>query len=163
MEKTGIPEKLIRLPRICVEASKSRVGVKGKLSAYFEVKTGVKEGDCSSPLFLNFALEKAIKRVAEMETGLQYAGNKEELRDMMKVLVKENKEVGQEINIQKTKYLPISRCHNEPHGNRCSFSMGKMLVKIIVKNIKTSEIQDYNTTSSAVWCRTMDFNQKNRK
>ncbi|KAJ8879059.1 hypothetical protein PR048_019665 [Dryococelus australis] len=41
--------------------------------------------------------------------------NKEKLRETMKVLVKEIKEVGLEINIEKTKYLPISRRHNVGH------------------------------------------------
>ncbi|KAJ8873035.1 hypothetical protein PR048_026651 [Dryococelus australis] len=36
----------------------------------FEVKTCVKQGDCLSPLLCNLAPEKAMKRVAEMETGL---------------------------------------------------------------------------------------------
>ncbi|KAJ8890035.1 hypothetical protein PR048_009541 [Dryococelus australis] len=61
MEKAGIPEKLIRPTRICVKGSKSRA----------RVKTGIKQGDCLPPLLFNLALEKAINRVAEMETGLQ--------------------------------------------------------------------------------------------
>ncbi|KAJ8878804.1 hypothetical protein PR048_019390 [Dryococelus australis] len=45
--------------------------------------------------------------------------NKEELRDMVKVLVKEIKEVVLEINIEKTKYLPISRCLVKDVVERC--------------------------------------------
>ncbi|KAJ8883956.1 hypothetical protein PR048_015812 [Dryococelus australis] len=112
---------------------------------------------------------------------------------MMKVLVKDIKEVGLEINIEKTKYLPINRCHNVgpsaiymdgvafekmedfkylgglfnernitekevltriQAGNRCSFSMGKML--------KTPKLRIYKT-NTVVWYRTMDFNQNNLK
>ncbi|KAJ8875829.1 hypothetical protein PR048_023730 [Dryococelus australis] len=75
-------------------------------------KKGVKQGDCLSLLLFKLALEKAIKRVAETETRLNILActddvvligkNKEELRDIMKML----------INIEKTKYLPISRCHH---------------------------------------------------
>ncbi|KAJ8880776.1 hypothetical protein PR048_017247, partial [Dryococelus australis] len=139
MEKAGIPEKLIRLTRICVEGSKSRVRVKGKLSTSFEVKTGVKQGDCLSPLLFNLALEKVIKsgKDGNGPTNRQetYADdivligkNKEELRDMMKVLVKEITEVGLEINTEKTKYLPISRCRNA--GPRAIDMAGVALEKI---------------------------------
>ncbi|KAJ8895269.1 hypothetical protein PR048_000594 [Dryococelus australis] len=139
-------KKLIRLARICAEVSKTRVRVKGILSASFQVKTGVKRRYCLSPLLFNLALGKAINRVAEMETGLQigrkvnilaYADdvvligeNKEELRNMMKVLVKQIKEVGLEINIEKTKYLPISRCHHVGPRPRAIDMDGVILKKI---------------------------------
>ncbi|KAJ8879364.1 hypothetical protein PR048_019972 [Dryococelus australis] len=90
MEKVGIPEK---------------VGVNGKLSAYFEVKTRY-------PLLFNLDLEKSIKRVAEMETDLQI-GRKVNILAYTDdtVLVKEINEVGLEIDIEEIN-LPISRCHN---------------------------------------------------
>ncbi|KAJ8890388.1 hypothetical protein PR048_009896 [Dryococelus australis] len=135
MAKAGIPEKLIRLTRICVEGSKSRVRVKGKLSASFEVKTGVKQRDCLSALLFNVALEsnkesgrdvnRPTNRQESKYTSLWWMT--EELRDMMKVLF---------------------------------FDGENAIVKIIVKSIKSWDIQDYNTTSSAVWYRTMVLTKK---
>ncbi|KAJ8890062.1 hypothetical protein PR048_009569, partial [Dryococelus australis] len=129
-----------------------KIRVKGKLSASFEVKTGVKQGDCLSPLLFTLALKKAMKRVAEMESGLRIGRkvhilayvdyvvlldkNKEELRGTIKVLgdrygysssgkIEDFKYLGgllNERNIMEKEI--VTRIQT---GNRCSFPMGKML------------------------------------
>jgi hypothetical protein len=57
----GIPLKLVRLIKMCLNETYSRVQVGKHLSDMFPIKNGLKEGDALSPLLFNFALEFAIR------------------------------------------------------------------------------------------------------
>ena len=59
----GIPVKLVRLIKMCLNETYCRVRVGKYLSDMFAVKNSVKEGDALSPLLFNFALEYAIRRL----------------------------------------------------------------------------------------------------
>jgi hypothetical protein len=59
----GIPKKLVRLIKMCLTETYSRVHVGKNLSEMFPIKNGLKQGDVLSALLFNFALEYAIKRV----------------------------------------------------------------------------------------------------
>jgi hypothetical protein len=59
----GMPMKLVRLMKMCLSETYSRVRVGKPLSDTFSVKNGLKQGDALSPLLFNFALEYAIRRV----------------------------------------------------------------------------------------------------
>jgi hypothetical protein len=59
----GIPRKLVRLIKICLSETYSRVRVGKNLSDRFPIRNGLKQGDALSPLLFNFALEYAIRRV----------------------------------------------------------------------------------------------------
>jgi hypothetical protein len=61
----GIPRKLVGLIKICLNETYSRVRIGKSLSDKFTVQNGLKQGDALSPLFFNFALEYAIRRVQE--------------------------------------------------------------------------------------------------
>ena len=51
----GIPKKLVRLIKVCLTETYSRVRVGRKLSDTFPIRNGLKQGDALSPLLFNFA------------------------------------------------------------------------------------------------------------
>jgi hypothetical protein len=59
----GIPVKLVRLIKMCLTETYSRIWVGKNLSDMFPIRNGLKQGDALSPLFFNFALKYAIGRV----------------------------------------------------------------------------------------------------
>ena len=59
----GIPMKLVRLIKLCLNETYSRVRVGKNLVDMFPIRNGLKQGDALSPLFFNFALEYANRRV----------------------------------------------------------------------------------------------------
>jgi hypothetical protein len=93
----------------------------------FPIQNGVKQGDALSPLLFNLALEYAIRKVQENQVGLKingthqhlaYAddvyplGNKDTIKKNTETLVDASKEVGPEINVEKSKYMLLSRHQN---------------------------------------------------
>ena len=61
--KFGITMKLVRLIRMCLTETHSRVWVGKNLSDMFPIRNALKQGDDLLPLLFNFALEYAIRRV----------------------------------------------------------------------------------------------------
>jgi hypothetical protein len=114
----GIPMKLVRLIKMCLNETYSKVCVGKDLSDSFPIQNGLKHGDALSPLLFNFALEYAIRKVQDNQVGhrlngthqlLAYADDVNLLEDNMnttnkntKILIDASMEVGLEVNVEKT-------------------------------------------------------------
>ena len=57
LNEFGIPMKLVRLIKMCLSETCSRVRVGKNVSEIYPIRNGLKQGDALSPLLFNFALE----------------------------------------------------------------------------------------------------------
>jgi len=113
------------IPFYCVY---NRDRVDKNLSYMFPIRNGLKQGDAISPLLFNFPLLYAIRRVKVNQDGLKLNGTHQLVvyADDVKILggsihiVKENaetlvvatKQIGLEVNAEKTQYMVMSRDQN---------------------------------------------------
>jgi len=108
--------KLVRLIRICLPETYSRVQVGKNLSDMFHIRNGLKQGDALSPLLFNFALEYAIRMVQVSQSGLKVnvthhlfhvddvnmlGGSIHTVKKNAETLVVASKEIGLEVNFDK--------------------------------------------------------------
>jgi hypothetical protein len=91
------------------------------LSDNFAIQNGLKQEDVLSPLLTNLALEYAISKVQENQVGLKLNGthqllvyaddvnllgdNVDTMKKNTQTLIDTSKEVGLEVNTEKTKYM----------------------------------------------------------
>jgi hypothetical protein len=108
---------------MCLNETYSKVRIGKHLSDSFPIQNGLKQGDALSPLLFNFALEQAVKTVQKnlklngSHQLLAYANdllgdNIDTIKKSTETLIDASKEVGLEINIEKTKYMLLSRHQN---------------------------------------------------
>jgi hypothetical protein len=64
----GVPMKLVRLIKVCLNEKYSKVHIGKHLPDSFPIQNGLKQGDALSPLLFNFALEYAIRKTSGTET-----------------------------------------------------------------------------------------------
>ena len=60
LNEFGIPRKLVRLIKMSLTETYSRVRVGRNVSERFPVRNGLKQGDALTPLLFNFSVEYAI-------------------------------------------------------------------------------------------------------
>ena len=120
----GIPVKLVKLIKMCLNETHSRVRVCKHLSDMFPIRHSLKQGHVLSPLLFNFASEYAIRRVQVNQDGLILSGTHQLLvyvdnvnmlgrsvrtgKENAETLIVASKEIGLEVNAGKTKYMIMS-------------------------------------------------------
>ena len=123
-----IPKKLVKLIKMSLTETYSRVRVGKSVSDRFPIRNGLRQGDALSPLLFNFALEYAIRRVQVNRDGLKlnathqllaYADDVNilgrsirNLKENAEALVAATREIGLEVIADKTKYMVMSRDQN---------------------------------------------------
>jgi len=120
----GIPIKLIRLIKMCLNEACSRAWVRKHLSHIFPIKNGLTQ-DALLPLVFNFVTEYAIRRVPVKQDGLKlncthqlvvYADDVNILGGSVRTVKKNTEALAAvsmatvlEANADKTKYMVMSR------------------------------------------------------
>jgi hypothetical protein len=133
----GICIKLVRLAKMSLNGTYSRVRVGKYLSHVFPVKKFWNKEDVLSPSLVNFALEYAIKRVQVNQVGLKLNGKHQlfvyaddvnrvgrslsSVRKNTRALVATSEVNGLEVNADKTKYMVTSRDQNAGRSHSIYF------------------------------------------
>lgn len=145
MGELGVPSKYIRLSRMTLEGSKSCVRVQNDLSKTFDIGSGVRQGDGLSATLFNFALEIVIRRAHLNNTGtilhkssqvLAYADDidligrrKATVEEAFQSLEEASNTVGLQSNIDKTKYMRMSR--NPPSNGGSGIAVGENTIECV--------------------------------
>jgi hypothetical protein len=113
---------------MCLKETYSKVRIGKHLSESFPIQNGLKQGDALSPLFFNFDLKYVISKIHENQVWLKLnathqllaytddvsllGDNTDTIKKNIEFLTDASKEVGLEINVEKTKYMLLSRHKN---------------------------------------------------
>jgi hypothetical protein len=101
--------KLVRLIKMCLNETYSRVQGCKHLSDMLPITNGLKQGDALSPLLFNFSLEYAIRRVHVIQDGLKLYGRHQLLVHADDVTILDER-IGTIKKIQKLEQLLVTRC-----------------------------------------------------
>jgi hypothetical protein len=133
--------ELVRLIKMCLNEAYSKVHIDKYLSDRFPIQNGLKQEDALSPLLFKFALEYVVRKVEETQMGLKLNGthhlqvcaadvnllgdNIDTIKKNTETSIDFSKEVGTEVNAEKTNYMLLSHHHiaGQNHvlkrANRC--------------------------------------------
>jgi len=119
---------LVKLIKMCLYETCSRVRVGQHLSVMFSIMNVLKQGDALSLLLFKFASDYAIRRVQVNQDGLKLnvthqllvysddvnilGGSVHTVKKNREALLVGSKEIGLEVNADKTKYMIMSRDQN---------------------------------------------------
>ena len=126
--ESGILMKLVRLIKMCLNESYSRVRVGKNSSDIYPIRNDLKQGAALSPLLFIFASSYFIKRFQLDQDGLKlngtlhflvYAddvntlgGSIDTIKENADALIVTSKEIGVEVNDDRSKYMVVSRDQN---------------------------------------------------
>ena len=121
MKGFGIPMKLVRLVKMILANTKSKVKIQKKLSPGFETMIGLRKGDSLSALLFNLFMEKIIGSIRNNQGGknfnrtrqcLAYAddvvilGRSERyIKGLLEEMAAITHQIGLQMNDTKTKYM----------------------------------------------------------
>jgi sorting nexin-29 len=125
MEEMQILKKLINLVRITMRNTQYEIRILSTLSGTLPIKNGVREGNALACLLFNIALEKVI-RDAKIDTrgnifytsvqifacadDIDIVGSSQAaMIEAFITLEKAAKEIGLQVNQEKTKYIPVTK------------------------------------------------------
>jgi hypothetical protein len=74
MTEFGVPMKVVRLIKPCLNETYIKVHTGKHLSDNSPIRNGLKQGDAVSPLIFNFAINYTIGKVQENQVGLKLNG-----------------------------------------------------------------------------------------
>jgi hypothetical protein len=120
--------KLVRFIKMCLNGTYIKVRISKHLSDSFLIQNDLNQGDALSLLLYNSALEYAIRKVQENKVGLKLNGthqllvyvddvnllgdNLNTIKGNARSVIDASKEVGLEMNVEKMKYMWLSRHQN---------------------------------------------------
>jgi hypothetical protein len=127
----GIPKKYVDMVKLCNAKTMCKVKFLGEISSEFDINSGLRQGDASSPTLFNIGLEKVIRLLTQRqkvetlgnESILAYAddivifGNtRQEITQITSKLLEISKKLGLYVNQEKTKFMVLSRSNENQHN-----------------------------------------------